>query len=104
VTVIPAAAVQRGPDQTFVYVVNSADQAVHIRNIQVGPGEDDVVSVTGIDAGEVVVTDGTDKLQDGTKVVVTMAKGRGGGATTRASHRGGARKRNPATAPAGGGD
>jgi multidrug efflux system membrane fusion protein len=71
-TIVPTAAVQRGPDNTFAYVVDPADQTVHIRNIQVLPGEDDIVSVGGLEAGDIVVTDGTDKLQDGSKVVVTM--------------------------------
>lgn len=85
--IVPVAAVQRGPDNTFAYVVDPADQTVHIRTIQVLPGEDDIVSVSGVQPGEVVVTDGTDKLQDGSKVVVTMAaSGPTSQPTTRPSH------------------
>jgi multidrug efflux system membrane fusion protein len=70
--IVPTAAVQRGPDNTFAYVVDPADQTVHIRTIQVLPGEDDIVSVSGLQVGDIVVTDGTDKLQEGSKVTVTF--------------------------------
>jgi len=81
-TVVPVAAVQIGPDNSFVYVVSPKDQTVHIHPVQVGPSEDDLVSVQGINPGDVVVTDGTDKLQDGVKVVVSLS---GAGAATQPS-------------------
>ena len=72
VVIVPAAAVQRGPDpdSVFVYVVNS-DKKVELRNITVGEteGEDTVVE-KGVAPGELVVTDGVDKLQQGTTVSV----------------------------------
>ncbi len=73
---VPAAAIQRSPQQTlFVYVVK-ADDTVEIRNITSGPTEGDTVSVAeGLSPGEVVVTDGVDKLQPGMKVVVRPAGG-----------------------------
>jgi multidrug efflux system membrane fusion protein len=68
--IIPSAAVQRGPDSTFVYVVKP-DSNVEMRTITTGPAEGDETTIeTGISAGEVVVTDGVDKLQNGTKVAV----------------------------------
>jgi membrane fusion protein, multidrug efflux system len=89
VTVVPAAAVQNGPDGTFVYLFNSSDQTVHVRNVQVGPTEGDIVSLTGIQPGDVVVTDGTDKLQDGSKVTPTMQDfGAAAGSTTQPAHTG----------------
>jgi multidrug efflux system membrane fusion protein len=78
---VPAAAVQRGPDFTFVYVVKQ-DQAVEVRKVTVGPGDDDrTVIESGLKAGEVVATDGVDKLQQGTKVTVRLD----GGAASRPS-------------------
>jgi multidrug efflux system membrane fusion protein len=77
VLLVPAAAVQNGPDSTFAYVVKP-DQAVEMRPIRLGPvqGEQAVVAA-GLEEGDVVVTDGVDKLQQGSKVTVAR------GATTR---------------------
>jgi multidrug efflux system membrane fusion protein len=69
VVLVPAAAVQRGPnDSTFVYVVKP-DETVELRNVELGPSESDVSVIdSGVDAGDVVVVNGVDKLQPGTKV------------------------------------
>jgi multidrug efflux system membrane fusion protein len=66
--IVPAAAVQRGPQGTFVYVVKS-DQSVDVRPITVGPTDGNDASVnSGLSAGELVVVDGVDKLRAGAKV------------------------------------
>src|SRR5262249_2258651 len=63
--IVPSAAIQRGPQGTFAYVVK-ADQTVEIRPITVGPMEgDQAVIETGLTPGEQVVTDGVDKLRAG---------------------------------------
>ncbi len=68
VVIVPAAAIQRGPQQTFVYVVG-ADQTVSARNVRVSQTEGDRTAVqSGLRAGEVVVVDGVDKLEPGSKV------------------------------------
>jgi membrane fusion protein, multidrug efflux system len=69
VNVIPNAAIQRNNDVAFVYVVKP-DKTVQSRNIKVGTTDGNQSAVTGVVPGEVVVTDGFDKLQDGTKIVV----------------------------------
>jgi len=70
VVLIPAGAVQRGPQSSFVFVVKS-DDTVEMRNIVLGPIEGDTASIDrGLSAGETVVTDGVDKLQQGTRVAV----------------------------------
>lgn len=67
-TVIPAAAIQRGPKGTFVYVVKD-DQTVGVRPVQIGPAEVEDASVeSGLAPGELVVVDGTEKLREGSKV------------------------------------
>jgi multidrug efflux system membrane fusion protein len=67
-TIIPTAAVQRGPDMTFVYVVKK-DSTVELRNVQLGPSEGSEVCVTsGLAPGEVLVTEGVDKLRPGSEV------------------------------------
>jgi membrane fusion protein, multidrug efflux system len=68
VVMVPAAAIQHSPQSSFVYVVKG-DQTVEMRNIVPGPVEGDEASVdSGLQAGDVVVVDGVDKLQQGTKV------------------------------------
>jgi multidrug efflux system membrane fusion protein len=68
VIVIPTSALERGADGAFVYVVN-ADHTVSQRKIQTGPSEGERVAVTsGLQAGEIIVTDGADKLREGSKV------------------------------------
>ncbi|MBP1690227.1 MAG: mdtA, partial [Deltaproteobacteria bacterium] len=66
--IVPAAAVQRGKDGTFVYVVK-ADQTVEVRPVTVGPtAGGEAVIASGLAEGEQVVVDGVDKLRAGTAV------------------------------------
>jgi multidrug efflux system membrane fusion protein len=66
--VVPAAAVQRGSQGTFVYVVK-ADKTVDVRPITVEVVQGSLASISsGLSAGEQVVTDGQDKLQKGSLV------------------------------------
>jgi multidrug efflux system membrane fusion protein len=70
VVLIPPAAVQRGPQGAFVYVVNT-NQKVTMRKVTTGTTEGNDLEVTsGLVTGEQVVTDGQDKLQEGSKVQV----------------------------------
>jgi multidrug efflux system membrane fusion protein len=88
VVLVPAGAVQQGPESTFVYVVKP-DLTVQVRNVTPGPTEGDTTCITsGLSAGEVVVTDGVDKLTDGAKVEVPEPTSRPTtGPTTRHSRR-----------------
>src|SRR5262249_9195236 len=63
-TLVPPAAIQRSPTATIVYVVKP-DQTVQSRPVAttMSEGEDTAVS-TGVQPGDIVVTDGLDKLQD----------------------------------------
>jgi multidrug efflux system membrane fusion protein len=66
--VMPAAALQRGPQGTYVYVVKP-DKTVEIRPVQVAFTQDTLTTVqSGLTEGESVVTDGQDKLQNGSRV------------------------------------
>jgi membrane fusion protein, multidrug efflux system len=66
--IAPGAAVQRGKDGTFVYVVRS-DQTVEVRPVVVGPAAGGEAAIaSGLSAGEQVVTDGVDKLRAGAAV------------------------------------
>ena len=76
VTVVPSAAVQRGPKGTFVYVVNEAEQTVSVRAVTVGVTQGEEAAIdTGLASGEVVVVDGTEKLREGSKVELRPAAG-----------------------------
>jgi multidrug efflux system membrane fusion protein len=68
---VPAEAVQRGVQGPFVYVVR-ADKTVELRKLSLGPSEAGVVAVReGLAAGDVVVVDGADKVQDRSRVEPT---------------------------------
>ena len=74
-TVVPAAAVQRGPQGTYVFVVKP-DSTADMRKVTLGISVGNFAAITnGISAGERVVTDGQDKLQAGTKVEVRNGAG-----------------------------
>jgi multidrug efflux system membrane fusion protein len=68
--VIPTAALQRSPQSTYVFVVKP-DQTVEIRNVdvQLTQGDDSAIR-QGLSPGEIVVVDGVDKLQAGTRVAM----------------------------------
>jgi multidrug efflux system membrane fusion protein len=71
VVAVPAAAVQSGILGTFVYRVNAENNTVSVQKIQAGPAADGRVAVlSGLAAGDVVVTDGADHLSDGAKVTI----------------------------------
>src|SRR6059058_1308137 len=66
--VVPNAAIQRGAPGTFVYVVKP-DDTVTAQPVTLGPGDTQRVAVTkGLELGQLVVTDGADRLKDGAKV------------------------------------
>src|SRR5262249_2454697 len=72
VVVVPTAAVQRGPNGTFVYVIK--EDSVGVRPVT-GSQQDDVqaVIVSGLTTDEKVVTTGFARISDGTKVAVSNA-------------------------------
>lgn len=70
VTLVPDAAIQRTSQNTFVYVVEP-DQTVTVRQVTVGTTEGNEASIdTGLSPGDLVVVNGVDKLQEGSKVDV----------------------------------
>ncbi len=71
--VIPVAAIQQGPQGSFVFVVKS-DNTVTVRQVTPGPTQEDNVAMEdGLSKGEVVVVEGADKLKEGSKVTVASA-------------------------------
>jgi membrane fusion protein, multidrug efflux system len=66
--VVPAAAVQRGPQGTFVYAVKS-DNTVEVRPVTVALTQNNLSAISqGLESTDTVVTDGQDKLQAGTRI------------------------------------
>jgi multidrug efflux system membrane fusion protein len=67
-TVVPAAAIQRGPQGTYVFTVKP-DNTAEMRPVSVSLTVGNLAAVDqGLAVGEQVVTDGQDKLQPGTHV------------------------------------
>jgi multidrug efflux system membrane fusion protein len=70
---VPSAAIQRGAAGTFVYVVQP-DNSVLTKVVQLDAQDGDWQAIRGpINAGDKVVTDGADRLRDGSKVDVVKA-------------------------------
>ena len=70
VATIPTAAIQRGTQGTFVYVIKG-DNTVTVRPTKLGPIEGDNAAIeSGLTVGELVVLDGADKLKEGAHVII----------------------------------
>ena len=66
--IVPASAIQRGPQGTYVYVVQNGNTA-KIQTVTLAQMTANTVGLSaGLNPGDVVVVDGQDKLQDGSKV------------------------------------
>ncbi len=69
-TLIPVAAVQRGAEGTYVFVVQP-DKTVTQRVVTLGPADATHVSIVkGLKPGDTVVVDGADRLRDGSEVTL----------------------------------
>src|SRR6201996_1912416 len=69
-TYVPVAAIQRGSDGSYVFVVN-ADKTVSQRTVKAGVQDADKIQIlSGIKAGDTVVVDGADRLRDGADVEI----------------------------------
>ena len=80
---VPVAALRHGSAGDYVYAVNAAERTVSLRPVQRGQATVDKVQiVSGLKAGEQVITEGADRLKDGASVVLPgdSPKGVNGGA------------------------
>ena len=76
---VPIAAISRGAQGTFAYVVDADTHKVSTRSVTLGPSTADVVAIEkGLEAGELVVTDGADKLRQGSQVELAAPRPSGG--------------------------
>ena len=72
---VPNAAIQRGAQGIFVYVVKE-DQTVAMRPVKTGASEGEQTAIeSGIAAGEQVVVDGVDRLREGARVQASAGRG-----------------------------
>ena len=75
VTLVPEAAVQRGTQGTFVWVVKD-DETVEMRPVRLGVTEGSIAAVdTGVNPGERVVVDGAEGLRPGARVALAARRG-----------------------------
>ncbi len=75
VTTVPAAAVQRGPRGTYVFVVNR-DNTVKRQTVKVGHEDEELsVVLSGLLPGDNVVIDGAQRLNENSKVAVAGPDG-----------------------------
>src|SRR5271167_1638096 len=71
--IVPTAAIQHGAPGAFVYVVKP-DQTAAVQQVKLGPGDGQHIAVLdGLQPGEKVVVDGSDRLRDGAKVTLAPA-------------------------------
>jgi multidrug efflux system membrane fusion protein len=69
-TMVPSPAIQEGAPGSYVYVVNP-DDTVSVQDVTTGPTDGTNTVITkGISPGDVVVTDGVDRLKDGAKITI----------------------------------
>ncbi|VBB11153.1 MdtA/MuxA family multidrug efflux RND transporter periplasmic adaptor subunit [Burkholderia stabilis] len=98
-TIVPTSAVLTGSIGQFVYVVKP-DNTVTVRKVTIGPVDGERTSiVSGVALGERVVTDGSDRLREGSKISIPADKPKGAsgargagaasGASDTAGHHGG---------------
>ncbi|WP_367189399.1 MdtA/MuxA family multidrug efflux RND transporter periplasmic adaptor subunit [Burkholderia sp. Ed8] len=80
-TIVPTSAVLTGSIGQFVYVVKP-DNTVTVRKVTIGPVDGERTSiVSGVALGERVVTDGSDRLREGSKISIPADKPKGASGT-----------------------
>ena len=73
VGIVPTAAIQHGAPGAFVYVVKP-DQTAAVKQVKLGPSDGQHIAVLdGLQPGEQVVVDGSDRLREGAKVTLAAA-------------------------------
>jgi len=75
---VPTPAVQTGAPGDYVYLVN-ANNTVSVHKVTLGPSDGkNTVIASGLSAGNIVVTDGTDRLSDGAPIKAAPARAASG--------------------------
>ena len=78
--VVPVTAVRLGGSGDFVFVLNAQARTVSVRPVTRGQAAGEkIVIASGLKAGEQVITDGADRLKEGSRVSLAGDAPRGGG-------------------------
>jgi membrane fusion protein, multidrug efflux system len=73
--VVPAAAIQHGPQGDYVFTVKP-DKTAEMRKVAIGFSQGNLTALaSGVQPGEIVITDGQDKIQPGSKVEIRGGEG-----------------------------
>jgi multidrug efflux system membrane fusion protein len=73
VVLVPTPAVQTGAPGDYVFLVDG-DDSVSVHKVRLGPSNGQYTAILdGLSAGQMVVTDGTDRLSDGAKIRIAKA-------------------------------
>jgi multidrug efflux system membrane fusion protein len=102
--VVPVNALRNSSSGSYVYVLNPQERTVSQRKVQRGQATADRVQiVSGLEAGERVITEGADRLKDGDKVSLPGERpgAGGGGGRRQGERRRGANGTNGGVAPEG---
>jgi multidrug efflux system membrane fusion protein len=102
--VVPVNALRHSSNGDYVYVLNPKERTVAQRKVQRGQATADRVQiVSGLEAGERVITEGADRLKDGDKVSLPGERpgAGGGGGRRQGERRRGANGTNGGVAPEG---
>lgn len=84
-TIVPTSAVLNGSSGSFVYVVKP-DNTVTVRNVKTGPVDGERTSIkSGLQVGERVVIDGSDRLKEGAKIAIPAERAKAASGASGAS-------------------
>ena len=98
---VPTPAVLTGAPGDYVYLVN-ADDTVSVHKVTLGPSDGDNTAIlSGLNVGDKVVIDGTDRLSDGAKISVAGAAPAAPGSAPGAKKTTGSPARKASPPPAG---
>ena len=97
--VVPVTALRLGGSGDFVFVLNAAQRTVSIRPVVRGQAAGEkIVIASGLKAGEQVITEGADRLKEGSRVSLAGDAPRGGSGTGAGT---GGNRRQAASGPQG---
>jgi multidrug efflux system membrane fusion protein len=71
VTMVPTAAVQHNGQVAFVYVIDTTNKTATVQNVKTGVTDAGMIGVQGLNPNVEVATSSFEKLQAGSKVMVT---------------------------------
>jgi multidrug efflux system membrane fusion protein len=72
VVLIPSSAIQHNGDVSYVFLIQNG--VAHIHNIKPGVSESNTTEVDGLNPGDVVADSSFEKLQDGSKIVISKQR------------------------------